>query len=218
MNYLEDFQGRADLINAYGNNSLMLYALELRFEISDIVSVASEALTDGGEDKKCDLIYIDTDNGVAVIAQGYMKQNIKESDLAPENKASDLNTASAWVFSQNPDTVPEKIREQVRALQDAVQDDLINAIYFWYVHNLNEKNNPKVKDELATMQTTSNAAVKSIFPDNKVDVFAIEVGNETIERWFNASCNRITVTDTLSVETVKKGFELSGGGVNGKPM
>lgn len=54
MNYLEDFQGRADLINAYGDNSLMLYALELRFEISDIVSVASEALTDGGEDKKCE--------------------------------------------------------------------------------------------------------------------------------------------------------------------
>lgn len=211
MNYMEDFQGRTSLINAYKNNALLLYVLELRFEISDIISIAGDALTDGGEDKKCDLIYIDRDNGLAVIAQGYMKQNVKESDLAPGNKASDLNTASAWVFSQNPDSIPEKIREQVRELQNAIREDTINTVYFWYVHNLNEKNNPKVKDELAVMQANSNAAVRAFFPDNKVDVFAIEVGNETIEKWFNASCSQITVTETLAVETVKKGFELIGG-------
>ena len=114
MNYLSDFTTRTDLTDNYGNNSLLLYALQLKFEISDIVSVASDALTDGGDDKKCDLIYVDQDAGVAVVAQGYMKQTPLETDLAPGNKASDLNTASAWVFSQNPDDVPERIREQVR--------------------------------------------------------------------------------------------------------
>lgn len=43
-----------------------------------------------------------------MIAQGYMKQKVQEGDLAPENKASDLNTAAAWVFSQEPESVPEK--------------------------------------------------------------------------------------------------------------
>lgn len=50
---------------------------------------------------------------------------------------------------------------------------------------------------------------RNFFPDNKVEVFALEVGNETIEKWYNASANQITVLDTLSVETIKKGFELS---------
>ena len=55
MDYINDFSTRADLIDVYGNNALLLYALQLRFSISDIVSVASDALTDGGDDKKCDL-------------------------------------------------------------------------------------------------------------------------------------------------------------------
>ena len=113
MEYLKDFTSRSDLSEKYGNNSLMLYALQLRFNIDDIHSVASDSLTDGGDDKKCDLIYIDRDNGFAVIAQAYMKQDPKESDLAPANKASDLNTASAWVLSSDVDSVPIKIKEQV---------------------------------------------------------------------------------------------------------
>lgn len=35
MNYTADFQARTDLMSQYGNNALMLYALQLRFEISD---------------------------------------------------------------------------------------------------------------------------------------------------------------------------------------
>lgn len=210
MSYLTDFQGRTDLITSYGNNALLLYALELRFEISDIFSVAAEALTDGGEDKKCDLIYVDKDNGVAVIAQGYMRQNAQDGDLAPENKASDLNTAAAWVFSQNPETVPERIRDQVRELQNAIKDDLINIVYFWYVHNLNENNNPKVKTELTTMQTSANAAVNTLFPESRVEIFALEIGTNTMEKWFSASNNQIAITEDIVVETLDRGFELTG--------
>lgn len=57
MNYIADYRGRTDLISNYGSNSLLLYALQLRFDLSDIASVASESLTDGSNDKKCDLIY-----------------------------------------------------------------------------------------------------------------------------------------------------------------
>ena len=95
-------------------------------------------------------------------------------------------------------------------LQNAIKDDLISTVYFWYVHNLNEKNNPKVREELTAMQINSNAAVKTLFPENKVDVFAIEVGNETIEKWYNASSSQITVVEKMTVDTVKKGFELVG--------
>lgn len=208
MNYTADFQARSDLTEKYGNNALLLYALQLRFEISDVVSVASDALTDGGDDKKCDLIYVDEDTGVAVVAQGYMKQTPKETDLAPGNKASDLNTAAAWVFAQNPDDVPERIREQVRLLQSSIESNSVSTIYFWYVHNLNEQNNPQIKEELTAMQASARALLKTLFPQNEVEIFAVEVGNETIEKWYNASSKQITETDILEVDTPKVGFEL----------
>lgn len=210
MNYTADFQARTDLMSQYGNNALMLYALQLRFEISDIISVASDALTDGGNDKKCDLIYVDQDTGVAVIAQGYMRQSPKKEDLAPGNKASDLNTAATWVFAQNPDNVPEGIREQVRLLQSSIESNSISTIYFWFVHNLNEPNNPQIKEELVAMQVTARTLLKSLFPKTEAEIFALEVGNETIEKWYNAASKQLTVTDTLEVETPNVGFELFG--------
>ena len=81
-NYISNYKGRTDLVDLYGDNSLLLYALQLRYDIEDIISVASEALTDGSDDKKCDLIYIDRDSGFAVVAQAYMKKNPTETDLA----------------------------------------------------------------------------------------------------------------------------------------
>ena len=209
MEYLNDYSSRSDLSDKYVNNSLLLYALQLRFNIDDIHSVASDSLTDGGDDKKCDLIYIDRDNGFAIVAQGYMKQNPQESDLAPSNKASDLNTASAWIFSSNMDNIPERIKEQVTLLRTSILDGLISKVYFWYVHNLNERNNPVVSEELTTMASNANSAVKMNFPDNEVEVFAVEVGNETIEKWYTASNKYIALTDKYDVETANVGFELT---------
>ena len=210
MNYITDFNSRTDLTSQYGNNSLMLYALQLRFDISDIVSVASDALTDGGDDKKCDLIYVNSDTGVAVIAQGYMRQSPQEGDSAPSNKASDLNTAATWVFAQNPDDVPEQIREQVRSLQSAIEENAISVIYFWYVHNLNEGNNTLIKKELSAMQISARTLLKSLFPQSEAEVVSLEVGNETIEKWYNSASKQITITDTIAVDTPRVGFELRG--------
>lgn len=208
MEYVNDYSSRSDLINRYGNNSLLLYTLQLKFNIDDILSVASDSLTDGGDDKKCDLIYIDQDNGLAVIAQGYMKQNPQATDLAPSNKASDLNTASAWILSSNIDNIPERIKEQVTLLRTSILDGSISKLYFWYVHNLNESNNPVVSEELRTMELNANATVKINFPNNEVEVFAVEVGNETIEKWYTTSNKFIALTDKFDVETPNAGFEL----------
>lgn len=210
LNYINDFNNRRSLIDTYGNNALLLYALEMRYEIPDIIAVANEALTDGGDDKKCDLIYIDSEMGIAVVAQAYMKQVVNEGDLASSNKASDLNTAAAWIFSREPEEVPERIRSQVAALQEAIAADQITNIYFWYVHNLNESNNPVVKDELSSTESNARAAVATLYPESHVEIHAIEVGNETLENWYMAANKQIVIEDTMVVDTQKKGFELSG--------
>ena len=118
MGYWDDFFARNDL-KQYGSNALLLYALQLKFDIDDIDSVAADAITDGAQDKKCDLIYLDENNGIAVIAQGYIRQNPQADDIAKSNKASDLNTASGWIFERKEDDLPEDIKNQVLALREA---------------------------------------------------------------------------------------------------
>ncbi|WP_218003239.1 hypothetical protein, partial [Nocardia concava] len=57
---------RSDL-QKYGTNKRLLFALQLSFEIEEIDTVASASLTDGSNDKACDLLYIDRDAGRVVL-------------------------------------------------------------------------------------------------------------------------------------------------------
>ena len=104
--------------------------------------------------------------GIAVIAQAYNKTNPKQSDMAPSNKASDLNAAAAWVFASDTDTAPEQIKESIIDLQEAIKEGEISTIYFWYVHNMNEDNNPVVKEEMDTLQLSVQKLVDSIYPND----------------------------------------------------
>ena len=94
--YKASLDCRADLTR-FGDNRLLLYALELKYGIEDIVSDASRCLTDGSGDCKCDLVYVDLDQGVVVVAQAYVSR--KERKEASSNKAADLNAACAWLLS-----------------------------------------------------------------------------------------------------------------------
>lgn len=208
--YIENYRGCTELIELYGDNSLLLYALQLRYDIEDIIAVASDALTDGSDDKKCDLIYIDRDSGFAVVAQAYMKREPQETDLAKVNKASDLSVAASWIFTRDIEDVPERIKGAVRELQDAIKEGDINTINFWYVHNMNEKNNPEVQEELNTVQIAAQKLVNSLAGDNSVKVVALEVGNNTIEKWYNSSNKRIMVEDTIAIDGPGNVFEISG--------
>lgn len=207
--FLSDYEGRNELKEKYGDNSLMLYALQLRFDIDDIMSVASEALTDGHNDKKCDLIFTERELGIAVVAQAYNKKNVQDGDLAPSNKASDLNAAAAWIFASNISEVPEQIKESVLDLQDAIKNEEISTIYFWYVHNLVEENNPEVKKEMNTLQVAAQKLVDTTFNNKGIKVSAIEVGKNTIEKWYVTSSRRITIDDDILVANNGFGYEIS---------
>ena len=64
------YENRSDLAQ-YGDNSIGLFALALRFGLEDLDTVAANSLTDGSDDKKCDIVYVDRDEGHAVLAQCY---------------------------------------------------------------------------------------------------------------------------------------------------
>ncbi|NSG98260.1 hypothetical protein G4436_15815, partial [Fusicatenibacter saccharivorans] len=52
---------------------------------------------------------------------------------------------------------------------------------------MNEKNNPEVQEELNTVQIAAQKLVNNLAGDNSVKIVSLEVGNDTIERWYNSS-------------------------------
>ncbi len=203
--YFSDFLSRDDL-KKYGPNALLLYALQLRFEIDDIGTVASESITDGYEDKKCDMIYIDNSEGIAVVAQAYYKQNFQEGEHAKLTKAQDLNTAASWILGRKIEEVPELLKSAVSSLREAIEKEEITTLYFWYQHNCDETK--EIKDELDTVVGTGNALLSLCYPEKQVNIIGLEVGNRTLEKWYNNTTNKILVIDDIEIDLPFGGYEI----------
>lgn len=92
------FETRDDL-KQYGDNALLFFAAQLRLGLDDVESFAANALTDGSNDKKCDLVAVVSEGRKVIVAQGYFSMSDKQE--APSNKASDLNTGVSWLLSGN---------------------------------------------------------------------------------------------------------------------
>jgi len=82
---LAAFAARDDL-TAYGSNGLLLFTLQLRHGIQDVDSVAATALTDGSNDKKCDLVYVDRDNERVIVAQAYFSTKPDSNPVRSEKE------------------------------------------------------------------------------------------------------------------------------------
>jgi AIPR protein len=204
--YKEAFLAREDL-GQYGSNALLLYALELKFGLEDIHTVASDALTDGSDDKKCDLIYVDADDGIAIIAQCFVSADQSRRE-APANKASDLNTGAGWLLTRELEELPERIRPAAIQLRGALTDGKIKTVHFWYVHNL--PSSPNVKSELETVKRTAYASLTQLLGQgNTPNVSVLEVGNEQLEQWYQTLTTPILVTDIQEV-TVVGGYNIEG--------
>lgn len=198
------FQSRTDLAQ-YGDNALGLFALGLRFGLEDLDTVAANSITDGSDDKKCDIVYIDPDEGHAVLAQCYCSQKPRQS--APANKASDLNTAVGWLLQRPHSDLPGRLRPIATELRQAIIDGSIQELHVWYLHNLPESEN--VSQELVTVEHTIDAALKSHFPGKKLRVSTLEVGTTTLDDWYGETQSPILVSDTFRIR-IPAGFEVVG--------
>jgi len=187
------FESRDDL-KAFSPNALLLFALETRFHLDDIKTVATTALTDGGDDKKCDLIYVDRDRRCVVVAQGYEAAVPKETGKA--NKASDLNTAIAWLLLMDISELPVRIKSAAQEVRQALTDGEISTFQLWYVHNSPQSS--KVNAELQANELALRAALKE--KGYVVEaVAAVEVGVETLDEWYAALEAPILVSDTFRI-------------------
>jgi AIPR protein len=206
LTYRKALEGRSDL-KIYKDNALLLFTLQLRFDIEDIHVTAISSLTDGPDDKKCDLIYIDKEGGVAVIAQGYFCGKSTPPLTAPSNKASDLNTAVAWLFSMPIDKIPTNLKSAASELRETLKNNDIKSIEFWYSHNLPESEN--CQNELNAVCRNAKNAISREFPNcQNINISGKELGIIATENLYKNLTTPILVSDELSL-VVPNGFMVS---------
>ena len=188
-------RARGDL-DVYGDNKRLLFAVQMAFAIEDIQSVAEQALTDGQNDKKCDLVYVDSSTSRAVIAQAYEAAVPKR--VAKANKASDLNTAVTWMLGQELDELPPSIAAAAKELHAALEADEITSLELWYVHNSPESE--IVAEELKAAAKTARRLLNDRFGQAKVEsVLWKEVGQSTLETWYRGTQVPIFVNEEFTL-------------------
>ncbi|PAD70377.1 hypothetical protein CHH83_03380 [Bacillus sp. 7586-K] len=194
---LDHFLTREDL-KQYGSEAWSLFALELHFNIEDIHTVASEAITDGKNDQKCDLIYINAEEKRAAIIQSYFSESVKKS--AKKNKATDMNGALTWALVANIEDVPKLIRTRVEELRNHLKNGDIQKLEIWYIHNCHEHN--IITNEMKALESIGKRFIESDYAGNNIEVRAKEIGINTIETWYKASSAPILVTDKFRLRTL----------------
>ena len=191
----------------YNDNALGLFALGLRFGLDDLSSIGVDAVTDGADDKKLDIVFINKEEEYAVIGQCYYSE--KERESAPSNKASDLNTGVAWLLQRAIPEVPDRIKSAAINLREAIKDGTVKNIYIWFVHNLPESHH--VENELVTVQHTTTSILKTVYPGISIDVSNKEVGSNTLQEWYEDCRTPILINKSVTLNTIG-GYEISGKG------
>ncbi|MEF5958155.1 AIPR family protein [Escherichia coli] len=207
MNTWEAAYSALEDLSDYKDNALGLFALGLRFGLDDLSSIGVDAVTDGSDDKKLDIVFINSEEEYAVVGQCYYSE--KEKQNAPSNKASDLNTGVAWLLQRDINDVPERIKSSAINLRQCIKDGSVKSIYLWYVHNLPESHH--VESELVTVQQTATSILNKEYPGLKVDVSHKEVGSKSLQEWYEACRTPILINERVTLNTIG-GYEISGKG------
>ncbi|WP_162488011.1 AIPR family protein [Azospirillum lipoferum] len=177
------------------DDAIGVFAINLRFNLDDIQTIAAESITGGGDDKKCDVLYVDKERRIAIIAQCYVSQRVREA--APSNKASDLNTAITWLLSADIDKLPPSIRGRADELRSAINSGDVKQIYIWYVHNNPSSKN--VEEELRAVEKSARAALSNYPSGRDINIFSEEMCKNKLSRLYMQAERTVIVTDEFNL-------------------
>ncbi len=196
---------RADL-DVYGSGKRTLFALQLIRDLEDVHSVAATAVTDGPDDKSCDLVYVDRDSRSIVLAQGY--EATVDKLQAPGSKATSLHQAVNWLFGcEQASEIPERLRSAWKEVHEALAEGDVDDVEIWLVHNLPEST--AIQAELDAAAKAAYMVLSSRYNIEGLTVSAREIGRESLTDRYEGSRTPILVTDTFKVP-VSGSFEEKG--------
>jgi len=192
-------------LKKHGASALSLFVLSLYLRLEDIDEFAANAITDGGNDKKADICYLDEENGRLIIVQSYLATTWTKKS-APD-KASDLNTAIAWLFSANVESVPPGLQAKAIEIREAIKKQTIKQIEIFYIHNCPESKN--ISGELATVSSALADILKSITQNNigSIRIWHREFGLNAIEGLYKSRDSQILIDNWLDIPIENKYLE-----------
>lgn len=173
------------------NQGFGIYALGLYRDESDFMGLATDALTDGSDDKGIDFFYIDDELGAAYIGQSYLAKSWNK-EAAPANKVHALATGVTWLLSN--EVVPERLRDASEEFRQALASGNLKTIHVLYVHNCGESEN--VSSELKAVAETINARIGN----SSIDVKQVELGRNQLQRLYESLDREILVDDDITFE------------------
>ncbi|MBD3817744.1 MAG: AIPR family protein [Brevundimonas diminuta] len=205
ISWAHAYKDREDLAQ-FGSAGLALFAMALKFGYDDLETIGADAVVDGPDDRSCDVVYIDPDQRLAVVAQSYRADAPKQS--ANAGKAATLRQALSYLVEVDLASVPERIRPSASALRSALADGDIDQIYVWFVHNCPGSEN--VRSELGAVKQTTHSIIKSRFNAASVAVFAEEIASENLEKLYTDTNTPILVNDVVEFDA-RAGLEFDEG-------
>lgn len=194
----------------FPESAVLLFSMGLRAGTMDYEELHREGVLEGGDDKKIDFFDIDYDSGVVTVAQAYESDDW-DKEAPPANKASDLNTALAWLISAELTKIPRlDIRARAEELRDAIQEGHVSAIEAMFIHNLKPSKN--VQNELSAVEANLRSILAGVQADGNdvIHASAREVSLTEIVQWQEAQHSAILIADTITLETKTPPQETSG--------
>lgn len=190
MDYLEIFRGEKELLERLDESkAYLVWVMSLYLDDSNIEELIEENLTDMTDDKKIDFIRLDLEKRKLVFVQGYYTKSIK--DNAPANKASDLNTAAAWLTTGDIRKFPSILQEIIRNSRQAINNGEIETIELLYVHNCGES--VPVESELKTAKDYLLKALEG----KSITVSYKEIGYRETTRMYKDQASNMTIRDKV---------------------
>lgn len=189
-------QQRDDL-RAFGNLNAAMYAIELHGQYSDISSLASDIITEGGDDENIDILFTDEDNSRIYMIQSFQSPLFREQGARP-NKARDSSYAVTALFDMPINEIPERIRDQVEEARLALANNKISTIHIWFVNNCPETaENKRIMTGIASSAASTS---RTRYPRSHITIDAKEVGLESLDSLYEAQQNSILITDMIALE------------------
>jgi hypothetical protein len=186
------YSEREDLIS-FGSAGLVLFAMALRFGYDDVQTIGADAVVDGPDDKGCDVVYIDRDQRMVVVAQAYFAGTPRPS--AKDSKAALLRQGISYLLEVPIESVPDRLRASAGTLRSAIKDGEVDQLYVWFAHNCPGSVN--VDAELKAVAETARSVLRSRYPDRGILVLSEELSAERLEKLYTETSTPILVNDPI---------------------
>lgn len=182
----------------FGPNALSVFALSLYLRIEDLEEFASGADVEGPDDKKLDICYLNVSDGIALMAQSYFTPGWNRK-AAPANKASDLNTAMAWMLSADEKKIPTHIRSKAIDLRRSLISGEIKRVELLYIHNCPETENVERELKVVAEATRDKVIALRNDPINPITIAHRELGLRGIEDLYKSRDSDILVDNLITI-------------------